>query len=76
VVPVASGDILLLMTDGVAEAGASRGDCFRVERALDVVKQLQYAPASQILEEMLRAVQAHAGPDLTDDVTLVVVKVV
>jgi PAS domain S-box-containing protein len=74
-IAIRPGDILLVMTDGVAEAGASRNDCFGVERAMELVKGFRDAPAKQMLEHLLHAVQLHAGPDLTDDVTAIVVKV-
>jgi len=72
---VRPGDTLLLMTDGLAEAGASRNDCFGVERAIELVKRFRDEPAQQLLERLLHAVQVHAGPDLTDDVTAIVTKV-
>jgi PAS domain S-box-containing protein len=74
-IAIRPGDILLLMTDGVAEAGASGNDCFGVDRAIKVVQQFRDAPAKQLLEHLLDAVQSHAGPHVTDDVTAIVVKV-
>ncbi len=74
-VHVASGDILLLTTDGVAEAGAAHGECFGMQRALDIVQRTRHLPVTVILQQLLHAVQNHVREALTDDATVVVIKV-
>jgi PAS domain S-box-containing protein len=75
-VDLAPGDIVLLLTDGVAEACAPDESLFETERALDVVRQNHHRPAREILEELYRAVRAFAQetPQL-DDVTGILIKV-
>ena len=74
-VRVSSGDILLLTTDGVAEAGAANGECFGMRRALDIVRDARQLPVTVILQKLLHAVHEHVHAPLTDDATVVVVKV-
>lgn len=74
-VQVASGDVLLLTTDGVAEAGAAKGECFGMQRALDIVCETRHLPVTVILQQLLHAVHDHVHESLTDDATVVVVKV-
>lgn len=74
-VQVASGDILLLTTDGVAEAGAAYGECFGMQRALDIVRRTRHMPVMVILQQLLHAVHNHVRESLTDDATVVVIKV-
>ena len=74
VVNVARGDILLLTTDGVAEAGVASGECFGIQRALDVICAAHDQPVTSILRQLLHAVHDHAQQTLTDDATVVVVK--
>lgn len=75
-IAVASGDILLLLTDGIDEAMRADGDVFGVERAVDVVRQQREQPAAQLVEAICRAAREFTTPEpQADDLTVVVVKV-
>jgi len=71
-----SGDIVLLLTDGVEETMAPDESFFGTERTLNVVRQNRDKPAREILDALYRAVRdfAHNAPQL-DDVTAIVIKV-
>lgn len=71
-----SGDIVLLLTDGIEEAMAPDESFFGTERTLNVVRQNREKPAREILDALYRAVRdfAQAAPQL-DDVTAIVIKV-
>ena len=71
-----SGDIILLYTDGVTEAINEKEEMFEVERLMDTIKGVSSGPASEIMENIIRAVFAFSGKaPQYDDITLMVVKV-
>jgi len=75
-IPLASGDILLMLTDGIEEAMDRDEEVFGVERALDVLRRDRDQPAAQLVEAICKAARAFAGPAAEgDDHTVVVVKV-
>jgi len=70
------GDLLLLMTDGIAEACSPAGEEFGTERALEAVRSARQRPASDIVHSLFDAVLTFAAPtELEDDITAVVMKV-
>jgi sigma-B regulation protein RsbU (phosphoserine phosphatase) len=72
---LAPGDLLVLYSDGVTEAGNTQQEFFGEPRLMEVIRQHRNAPAVEIIEHIVAAVRAHAGAaDQTDDITLVVVK--
>ncbi len=72
-----SGDIVLLLTDGIEEAMAPDESFFGIERTLNVVRQNRDKPAREILDALYRAVRdfSQQTPQL-DDVTAIIIKVV
>jgi PAS domain S-box-containing protein len=73
---LASGDILLLLTDGIEEAESPAGEVFGARRVLEVVRAHRHQAAAEILNAVWRAVQTFsAGQPQKDDVTLIVAKV-
>jgi PAS domain S-box-containing protein len=75
-VALAPGDLVLLVTDGAAEARSPGGGVFGTRRVLEAVRRHRARPARGIVEALHREVRAFAGgaPAL-DDVTAVVIKV-
>jgi sigma-B regulation protein RsbU (phosphoserine phosphatase) len=74
-VRLSPGDILVLYSDGISEAGGLQGEEFGVERLRDWVRRLADRPATDIVEGIMRAVDEFCGPDAQqDDRTIVVVK--
>ena len=70
------GDLVLLMTDGIAEACSPTGEEFGNERALEIVRAAQEHPASDMVRGLFDAVLAFtAAAELQDDITAVVIKV-
>jgi sigma-B regulation protein RsbU (phosphoserine phosphatase) len=75
-VALAAGDLLLLLTDGAAEAQSRDGLFFETERVLDVVRQARGEDAARIVRRLHAAVRAFAGDaPLVDDITAVVCRV-
>ncbi len=74
-IPMQSGDIVLLVTDGVVEARAPDGVVFGSKRAVDLVRVYRKATARQIVDNLYFAVRAFAR-DLpqNDDITATVIK--
>lgn len=70
-----SGDIVLLLTDGIEETMAPDESFFGIERTLNVVRQNRGKPAREILDALYRAVRefSQQTPQL-DDVTAIVIK--
>lgn len=75
-VDLATGDIVLLLTDGIEETMAPDETLFGIERTLDVVRSHRDKPAREILEELYRTVREFSrhAPQI-DDVTAILFKV-
>ncbi len=71
-----SGDLLLLVTDGILEAQSPAGDAFGTDRLLDTVRAAQTGTAAEIVGRLFHAVRKFCGPTKPiDDVTAMVVRV-
>jgi serine phosphatase RsbU (regulator of sigma subunit) len=71
-----SGDLAVLLTDGVLEATAPDGTPFGEGRVLEVVRGCQSEPAARIISRLHRAVlDFHHQEVLLDDMTIIVLKV-
>lgn len=71
-----SGDVVLLLTDGIEEAESPEGEVFGADRILDVVRQRPGAAAADLVAALYAAVQAFSRQQSQrDDCTLVVVRV-
>jgi PAS domain S-box-containing protein len=75
-VPLAGGDLLLLLTDGAAETQRRSGEFFETARVLDVVREARGEEAARIVRRLHAAVRAFApGVPQRDDITAVVCRV-
>jgi PAS domain S-box-containing protein len=74
-VALAAGDLVLLCTDGLAEAFSKKGEVFGRERVLDFVRQRRYEEPSQIVAALCDTVREFSGGEQLDDMTAVVIKV-
>ena len=73
--PLNAGDLLLVATDGVAEARSPEGELFGTQRMLDVVAAHRHQKSDEIIQRLMTAVREFAQRDsLADDVTTVIVK--
>jgi serine phosphatase RsbU (regulator of sigma subunit) len=71
-----AGQIVLFLTDGVAETVSPQGDLFGIERTLDVVRANRHRPAREIVEMLYRSARSFAQDmPQQDDITAVVLKV-
>jgi sigma-B regulation protein RsbU (phosphoserine phosphatase) len=70
------GQVILFVTDGVAETQSQQGTHFGIERTLDVVRANRHLPAGQIVETLYRSARSFAqDTPQQDDITAVVLKV-
>jgi len=70
------GDILLLYTDGITEAASPSGELFGEERLCTLLGECHGMTPHQIVDHLLMRVRAFSGAQsLTDDVSLVIMKV-
>lgn len=67
------GDLLVAYTDGLIEARAG-GELLGEERVLAAVSDVRDAPARTIAEHLLEAALTYAGGQLTDDITVLVIR--
>jgi sigma-B regulation protein RsbU (phosphoserine phosphatase) len=75
-IPLQSGDVVLMVTDGVEEAESPSGEVFGESRLLQVVRASQGRSARQIIAAVRNAVSEFCGAvPQQDDITLVVAKV-
>ncbi len=70
----ASGDTLLLFTDGIVEACNPQEEAFGEDRLLQVTRRLVNDSAHAIQSALLQAVSHHCGQKFQDDATLIVVQ--
>src|SRR5271157_4329763 len=74
---LAEGDVLVIYTDGVSEAGESDdGDSeeFGEERLIAAIRKHQQKSAGEILENILSEVQQFSRGEQADDMTLIVAR--
>lgn len=75
-IPLAPGDVLLLLTDGFREAANRDGDLFGESRIVETVAVNSHASASEIFKTLWRAARKFAeGHRQQDDMTGIVIKV-
>jgi len=72
--PWEPGDLLLLYSDGITDAGEETGDAFGEQRLAQALRRARDGSAIEVLEAVLRAVDAHTGGSAGDDLTLVVAR--
>lgn len=71
-----AGQILVMLTDGFAEAQAPDGNLFGTQRVLDLIRSDSRKPAADILNQVFQQVTEFCRPARhADDITAVVVKV-
>jgi sigma-B regulation protein RsbU (phosphoserine phosphatase) len=72
---LSSGDLILLLTDGIEEASAPDGTLFGLARILDTVRTNRSKPAQQIVQTLYETVRAFArNAPQVDDITAIVIK--
>jgi len=71
---LAAGDLLVLHSDGVVEAGASRRNAFGIDRLCAEVERLRDRPVQEICEGVIAAAQGWAPGPAEDDMTVVAVR--
>ncbi len=70
-----SGDVLVLMTDGIVDARSPDGEAYGPNRTLEVVQQEDGNPAQEIAEAVCDDVRRHCQPHgHGDDITCVVIR--
>jgi sigma-B regulation protein RsbU (phosphoserine phosphatase) len=75
-VQIASGDVLVIYTDGVTEADNAEGEEFGESRLLEIVRHHLTVPVPLILDAILRGALEFSGGEgkMRDDLTLVVAR--
>jgi phosphoserine phosphatase RsbU/P len=68
------GDLLVLYSDGITEAGINSGEEFGVKRLESLVTSLKQRPLAEIQASVLDAVSRWANAPPEDDVTLMLVR--
>ncbi len=74
-VKLASGDVMVLYTDGVTEALNGKNEEFGLPRLCDAVATFHSRPSADIMESVLERLRVHIGKTkVHDDISLMVVK--
>lgn len=68
------GDLVLLLSDGIAEARSDDRRQFGIGRALEVVRAHRHEPSGAVIAALLEEVRAWSHSRQTDDMTAVVIK--
>ncbi|MFA6226392.1 MAG: PP2C family protein-serine/threonine phosphatase [Methanoregula sp.] len=75
-IPLASGDLLILYTDGVTEAVNDKEEMFEIPRLMKIILASRSLAAQEIVEAIIRGVNDFSqNQPQYDDITLMVVKV-
>ena len=75
-ITLTSGDIFLVYTDGLTETANRQGEPFRQERLEDVIKAWGHLDVNVLLDRIMDSARSfRGGGPITDDITLVVIKV-
>jgi sigma-B regulation protein RsbU (phosphoserine phosphatase) len=74
-VQLASGDRLVLFTDGITEAARANGEQFGEEGLIQIVTRLAGEPPSKLSADLLAAVKSFCESHLQDDATLLTIGV-
>ncbi len=69
------GDLLVLYSDGITEAGFNDGEEYGEARLISLTASLKDKPLVEIQSSVLQAVRAWSGREPEDDMTLMVVRV-
>ena len=70
------GEMVVLLTDGIAESASQDGNQFGAQRVLDYIRSHSHDSAQQIANGIYQAVRAYVKHDpQDDDITSVVIKV-
>jgi sigma-B regulation protein RsbU (phosphoserine phosphatase) len=73
-VPLRPGELIVLYSDGITEAGVHRGEQFGEDRLEAVVAAHAGRPPAEILQQILASVRQWSGPEPEDDMTLLLVR--
>jgi len=71
--PFADGDLVVALSDGVAES-RSGNQFFGDERIAAVVRRFDGAPAQEVCQELVHAAQEFASAPISDDITVLAVR--
>lgn len=76
-VQLAPGDLLVLYSDGMTDAGSARGEPFGLDRLQETVRTHGHGTAERVCAGLFETVLAHQGKaEQFDDMTLLVAKIV
>ncbi len=74
---ITSGQIIMMGTDGIWETQNPQGEMFGKQRFKDIIRKYADRPAKDIIQEVINQVDSFRLPlGRTDDVTLVVIKII
>ncbi len=68
------GDLIVLYSDGITEAGVQQGEEFGEERLAEIIKTHGDKPLAEIQEHILKAVRKWSGNEPEDDMTLLIAR--
>jgi serine phosphatase RsbU (regulator of sigma subunit) len=74
-VAVATGDLLLVFSDGASEAFSDAGEEYGEERLIEAARAHRRRPLEEIVDAVAHDVHAFSGRDQEDDLTLLVARV-
>lgn len=73
---ICSGDVLLIMTDGLPEMFNPKKETYGMERVVEAFREAAGKPAGEIIDHICASARAWAGENtLEDDMTVMVIKV-
>ena len=74
-VALASGDRVLLFTDGISEVTNREGEEFGEARLIEILRKSRELDAAELQQRIMRSATEFSGGKFQDDTTLIVVSV-
>jgi sigma-B regulation protein RsbU (phosphoserine phosphatase) len=73
--PIATGDTIVLYTDGLTEATNDQGELFTIDRLCDEIVRHRAAAPQELANRIFGTVRAYAKNEMRDDATILVLRV-
>jgi phosphoserine phosphatase RsbU/P len=68
------GDLMVLYSDGITEAGLREDREFGEDRLRALVSEFRYRPLTELQDRLIATVRAWSGQEAEDDMTVVIVR--
>lgn len=78
VIPLMSGDVIVVYSDGITECVNENEEMFGEKRLIDIIRQYKNLPSREITDKVMESIRVFKvdNPNYDDDISLGIIKVV